>query len=201
MLPLDFFRQPTFAAATLIGLAVNFTLYGVIFILGLYLQRIRGCSPVMSGLMFLPFPIVLLFSNLMAGRLARGTNLRPLMVIGLLVGAAGYWLFHSIDADASYLQMLPGFVVIPLGVGLAVPCMTTALLTTVPASRSGVASGVLNSVRQAGGALGVAVYGALLNEKNVAGALLSFWISAVLLILAAFVAAIGVKNSPEARSE
>jgi MFS family permease len=155
-------------------------------------------------------PIVLLFSNLMAGRLARGTNLRPLMVIGLLVGAAGYWLFHSIDADASYPQMLPGFVVIPLGVGLAVPCMTTALLTTVPASRSGVASGVLNSVRQAGGALGVAVYGALLNEKNVAGAQLSFWISAVLLILAALVAAIGVKhmtvlpslapNSPEARS-
>jgi hypothetical protein len=57
MLPLDFFRQPTFTAATLIGLAVNFTLYGVIFILGLYLQRIRGYSPVMSGLMFLPFPI------------------------------------------------------------------------------------------------------------------------------------------------
>jgi MFS family permease len=156
-------------------------------------------------------PIVLLFSNLMAGRLAGGTNLRPLMVIGLLVGAAGYWLFHSIDADTSYLQMLPGFVVIALGVGLAVPCMTTALLTTVPASRSGVASGVLNSVRQAGGALGVAVYGALLNEKNVAGAQLSFWISAVLLIFAALVAAIGVKhmtvlpslapNSPEARSE
>jgi DHA2 family methylenomycin A resistance protein-like MFS transporter len=211
MLPLDFFRQPTFTAATLIGLAVNFTLYGVIFILGLYLQRIRGYSPVMSGLMFLPLPIVLLFSNLMAGRLASGTNLRPLMVIGLLVGAAGYWFFHSIDADTSYLQMLPGFVVIALGVGLAVPCMTTALLTTVPASRSGVASGVLNSVRQAGGALGVAVYGALLNEKNVAGAQLSFWISAVLLILAALVAAIGVKhmtvlpplapNSPEARSE
>jgi MFS transporter, DHA2 family, methylenomycin A resistance protein len=147
-------------------------------------------------------PIVLLFSNLMAGRLARGTNLRPLMVIGLVVGAVGYWLFHSIDADASYLQMLPGFVVIALGLGLAVPCMTTALLTTVPASRSGVASGVLNSVRQAGGALGVAVYGALLNEKNVAGAQLSFWISAVLLILAALVAAIGVRpNSPEARSE
>src|SRR5258708_13068800 len=165
----------------------------------------------MRGLMFMSFPIVLLFSNLMAGRLARGTNLRPLMVIGLLVGAAGYWLFHSIDADASYLQMLPGFVVIPLGVGLAVPCMTTALLTTVPASRSGVASGVLNSVRQAGGALGVAFYGALLNEKNVAGAQLSFWISAVLLLLPALLPPLCRKHlpllpvlapsSPEGRSE
>jgi len=207
MLPLDFFRQPTFAAATLIGLAVNFTLYGAIFILGLYLQRIREYSPVISGLMFLPFPIVLLISNLFAGWIARGTNLRSLMVLGLSVGSAGYWLLHSIDADTSYLQMLPGFVVIPLGIGLAVPCMTTALLTTVPASRSGMASGVLNSVRQAGGALGVAVYGALLNEKDVAGVQLSFWISAALLILAAVVAAVGVKhmkarpNSPEARSE
>jgi DHA2 family methylenomycin A resistance protein-like MFS transporter len=194
MLPLDLFRQPTFTAATLIGLAVNFTLYGVIFILGLYLQRIRQYSPVISGLMFLPFPIVLLISNLFAGWVARGSNLRSLMVIGLSVGAAGYWLLHSIDADTSYLQMLPGFVVIPLGIGLAVPCMTTALLTTAPASRSGMASGVLNSVRQAGGALGVAVYGALLNEQEVAGVQLSFWISAALLILAAVVAAIGVRH-------
>jgi DHA2 family methylenomycin A resistance protein-like MFS transporter len=209
MLPLEFFRQSTFTAATLIGLAVNFSLYGVIFILGLYLQRLRGYSPLISGLVLLPFPIVLLFSNLLAGWKARGTNLRLLMVIGLLIGAAGYWLLHAIGAGTSYLQMLPGLVVLPLGVGLAVPCMTTALLTTVPASRSGVASGVLNSVRQAGGALGVAVYGALLNGKGIAGAQLSFSISAALLILAAAVAALGIKstpgpalpNSPEARSE
>jgi DHA2 family methylenomycin A resistance protein-like MFS transporter len=204
MLPLDFFRQPAFSAATFVGLLVNFTLYGVIFVLGLYLQRIRGYSPLNSGLAFLPFPIVLLFSNLMAGWIAKGNNLRYPMVIGLLVGAAGYWLLHSINAGSPYLQMLLGFLVIPLGVGLAVPCITTSLLTTVPASRSGMAAGVLNSVRQAGGALGVAVYGALLNEKGVYGAQLSFSISAALLILAAVVAAVGISqlpNSPEARSE
>jgi MFS transporter, DHA2 family, methylenomycin A resistance protein len=193
MLPLEFFRQPTFTAATLVGLLVNFTLYGVIFVLGLYLQRIHGYSPVITGLAFLPFPIVLLFSNLMAGWLAKGTDLRSPMVVGLLVGAAGYWLLHSINSETSYLQILPGFVVIPLGVGLAVPCMTTSLLTTVPAARSGVASGVLNSVRQAGGALGVAIYGAFLNERAVAGVQLSLAISAALLILAAFVAAVGVR--------
>ena len=116
------------------------------------------------------------------------------MVIGLLVGAAGYWSLHSIDADTPYLWMSLGFIVIPLGVGLAVPAMTTALLTAVPASRSGVASGVLNSVRQAAGALGVAVYGALLNEKGVAGVQLSFLLSAVLLTMAALVAAVGVNR-------
>lgn len=198
MLPLEFFRQPTFTAATLVGLLVNFTLYGVIFVLGLYLQRIHGYSPVITGLAFLPFPIVLLFSNLMAGWTARGTNLRFPMVIGLLVGVAGYWLLSSINQTTPYLQILPGFLVIPLGVGLAVPCMTTSLLTTVPSSRSGVASGVLNSVRQAGGALGVAVYGALLNDQGVAGAQLSLSISTALLILAAVIAVTGVRrpNSP-----
>jgi MFS transporter, DHA2 family, methylenomycin A resistance protein len=194
MLPLDFFRQPTFTAATLVGLGVNFTLYGVIFVLGLYLQRIRGYSPIISGLAFLPLPIALLFSNLSAGSLSKRFNLRSLMVIGLLIGAIGYWSLHSIDAGTSYLWMLLGFIVIPLGVGLAVPAMTTALLTAVPASRSGVASGVLNSVRQSGGALGVAVYGALLNEKGVAGVQLSFLFSAVLLTVAAIVAAAGVSR-------
>ena len=126
------------------------------------------------------------------------------MVIGLSVGAAGYWLLDSIDTSSPYLQMLSGFIVIPLGVGLAVPCMTTALLTTVAASRSGMATGVLNSVRQSGGALGVAVYGALLNEKATYGAQLSFSISCALLFLAAVVAAVGIRrapNSPEAPSE
>lgn len=195
-LPLDFFRQPTFTAATLVGLAVSFTLYGDIFVLGLYLQRIRGYSPVVSGLAFLPFAIVLLFSNLSAAWLAKGTNLRWLMVVGLVIGAAGYLLLHSIDESTPYLQILLGFIVIPLGVGLAIPCMTTSLLATVPTSRSGVASGVLNSIRQAGGALGVAVYGGLLNERAIAGAQLSFLISTGLLILAALIAAIGVRQVP-----
>src|ERR1700751_237507 len=194
MLPLDFFRQPTFTAATLVGLGVNFTLYGVIFVLGLYLQRIRGYSPIISGLAFLPFPIALLFSNLSAGSLSKRFNLRTLVVIGLLIGSVGYWSLHSIDAGTTYLSMLLGFIVIPLGVGLAVPAMTTALLTAAPASRSGVASGVLNSVRQAGGGLGVAVYGALLDEKVIAGVQLSFFISAVLLTIAAIVAAAGISR-------
>ena len=204
MLPLDFFRQATFSAATLVGFLISFTLYGVIFVLGPYLQRIRGYSPVSSGLAFLPFAIVLLFSNLVAAWTVKGSNLRYPMVTGLLVGAAGYWLLHSIDGSSPYLQMLSGFIVIPLGVGLAIPCMTTSLLTTVPASRSGTAAGALNSVRQAGGALGVAVYGALLNEKATYGAQLSFSISTALLILAALVAAVGIRqlpNSAEARSK
>jgi MFS transporter, DHA2 family, methylenomycin A resistance protein len=193
MLPLDFFRQPTFSVATLVGLAVNFTLYGVIFVLGLYLQRIHGYSPMVSGLAFVPFAIVLLLSNVIAGRVTRKVSLRSLMVIGLVVGAAGYGLLRQVDETTPYPRMLPGLLVIPLGVGLAVPAMTTSLLSTVPPLRSGVAAGVLNSVRQAGGALGVAVFGALLNQKAVLGARMCFSTSVVLLTAVAIVAAVGIR--------
>jgi MFS transporter, DHA2 family, methylenomycin A resistance protein len=189
MLPLDFFRDPTFNAATLVGLLVNFTLYGMIFILGLYLQRIRGYSPVWSGIAFVPFPVVLLFANVMAGRITRKLDLRLLMVIGLSVGALGYSLLERIDNQTPYLWMLPGLLVTPLGIGLAVPAMTSLLLSVVPRARSGVASGVLNSVRQAGGALGVALFGVLLNAKGVAGAQAALSVSAILLLLTAIIVA------------
>jgi MFS transporter, DHA2 family, methylenomycin A resistance protein len=146
---------------------------------------------------------------------SEGSGFSPIVWCSLIIAFVSTAAFVSVESRVSSPMLpldffrQPTFTAATL-IGLAVPCMTTALLTTVPASRSGVASGVLNSVRQAGGALGVAVYGALLNEKNVAGAQLAFWISAVLLILAALVAAIGVKhmtvlpslapNSPEARS-
>jgi MFS transporter, DHA2 family, methylenomycin A resistance protein len=90
--------------------------------------------------------------------------------------------------------MLPGLVMIPAGLGLAVPLMTTALLSTVPRSRSGIASGVLNTVRQAGGGIGVALFGALLAERAMPGVQSVFLMSAVLLACAAAVAAIGVRQ-------
>src|SRR5581483_6405913 len=147
MLPLTFFRNSTFSAATLVGLAVNFTLYGGLFILSLYLQQLRHFSPLAFGIAFLPFPLVLLVSNLAAGWLGGKSGSRSLMVVGLLIAAVGYWLLHGLDTATPYIAMLPGLLVLPLGIGLAVPAMTTALLSSVPQSRSGIASGILNTVR------------------------------------------------------
>lgn len=83
-------------------------------------------------------------------------------------------------------------LVIPLGIGLAVPAMTTALLSAVPRMRSGIASGALNTVRQAGGAIGVALFGSLLARGSGQGVLVVFISSAVVVAVAALVEAVGV---------
>jgi MFS transporter, DHA2 family, methylenomycin A resistance protein len=199
MLPLGFFRNRTFSAATLVGLFINLALYGVIFVLGLYLQQVRGYSPMLAGLAFLPFPIALGIANVAAGPIGNRFGLSLPMALGLLVGGVGYWLLRHLDSMTPYPSMLPGLVLIPLGVGLAVPLMTTALLSTVPQSRSGIASGVLNTVRQAGGAIGVALFGALMAGRGIPGVQSAFVISAGLLACAAVTAGIGVQP-PRRRS-
>ena len=193
MLPLDFFRSSTFSAATLVGLAINLTFYGVIFVLSLYLQQLRHFSPLAFGVAFLPLPLVLLPSNLAAGWLGGKIGLRSLMVVGLLIAAVGYWLLHGLDTTTPYIAMLPGLLVIPLGIGLAAPAMTTALLSAVPRSRSGIASGVLNTVRQAGGAIGVALFGSLLAQGAVHGIQLAFVASVGGAAAAAMVALLGIR--------
>jgi DHA2 family methylenomycin A resistance protein-like MFS transporter len=194
MLPLTFFHNPTFSAATLVGLAINFTLYGVIFILSLYLQQLRHFSPLAFGVAFLPFPLVLLASNLAAGWLGGKIGARSLMVVGLLIAAVGYWLLHGLNVSTSYVAMLPGLLIIPLGIGLAVPAMTTALLSSVPRTRSGIASGVLNTVRQAGGAIGVALFGSLLAQNAIQGIQMAFIISVVGVAAVALVALAGIRS-------
>jgi sugar phosphate permease len=87
-----------------------------------------------------------------------------------------------------------GLLILPLGVGLAVPAMTASLLGTVPKARSGAASGVLNTVRQSAGAVGVALYGAFLATAGVPGIRTAFALSSVLLLLAAVVAALGIRE-------
>jgi DHA2 family methylenomycin A resistance protein-like MFS transporter len=193
MLPLGFFRNPTFSAATLVGFAINLTLYGAIFVLGLYLQQIRGYSPLAAGLAFLPLPVALGLANLAAGPTGRRFGLRSPMAFGLLAAGAGFWLLRDLDSTTPYPSMLPGLVMIPAGLGLAVPLMTTALLSTVARSRSGIASGVLNTVRQAGGGIGVALFGALMAERAMRGVRSALLMSAVLLACAAVAAAIGVR--------
>jgi DHA2 family methylenomycin A resistance protein-like MFS transporter len=162
MMPLGFFRNATFTAAVLTGLAINASLYGTLFGLGLYLQRERGYSPLDVGFAFVPFAVMLGIANVSAGRLVAKLGPRLPLIGGLLLALAGFALLLVCGATTPYVALLPGLVVIPCGIGTAVPAMTSALLGTVPRERSGVASGVLNTVRQAAGALGVATGAALI---------------------------------------
>jgi DHA2 family methylenomycin A resistance protein-like MFS transporter len=194
MLPLGLFRSADFSAAVMFGVLVNFAYYGVIFILSFYLQRVRGFSVVDAGLTFLPLTGTFLFSNLISGRMAARTGLRAPMILGGLIGASGYALLGAlgISHTANFLDMLPGLALIPAGMGLAVPAMTTSILSSVERQQAGVASAVLNTARQVGGAMGVAVFGALAAAGNgqqvIDGIRIAMAISSACLILAALLA-------------
>lgn len=193
MLPLGFFRNPTFSAATVVGLAINFTLYGMIFALGLYLQQTLHYTPIQAGLAFVPLPIVLGMANLAAGRVSLRFSPRVRLASGLLIAGLGYCLLGHLYNANSYVSLLPGLVLIPAGIGLAVPLMTSALLSTVPRARSGTAAGVLNTVRQAAGGIGVASFGALLAGRGVSGLDVALMLSVMILACAAIVALLGIR--------
>lgn len=189
--PLATFQSRRVWSAVVVGVSVNFTYYGVIFVLGLFLQRSAGYGAVQAGLAFLPLTATFIVSNLLSDRIAARFGSARTMAGGLLVGALGYALTSRLAADSAYWTMVPGFLLIPAGMGLAVPAMTSALLASVDRHESGTASGVLNACRQAGGAAGVAVMGALAAggpERIAAGLRVSGLIAAAVLLGAAWVA-------------
>lgn len=161
MLPLSLFSKRTFSAAVLFGICVNLTYYGMVFVLSLYLQRVRGYSPLQAGLAFLPLTGGFLVSNVASGWAVGRFGVRVPMIVGAVIAALGYGLLHRVDAATSLAGLLLPFLLIPSGMGLAVPAMTTAVLASTDARRAGIASAVLNTARQAGGAVGVAIFGAL----------------------------------------
>ncbi|WP_420211169.1 MFS transporter [Burkholderia aenigmatica] len=192
MLPLSLFRHRTFSAAVLFGICVNFTYYGTVFVLALYLQRARGESALQAGLAFLPLTGGFLLSNLASGRVVARHGPRAPMLAGALVAALGYGSLHFIDASTPLAVLLVPFLLIPSGMGFAVPAMTTAVLASVAPERAGIASAVLNTARQAGGAMGVAAFGALAGgggaAQVVTGLRIETAVSVALLVAAALLA-------------
>jgi DHA2 family methylenomycin A resistance protein-like MFS transporter len=188
MLPLDFFRHRTFSGATAVGFLLNMALYGALFVLGLYFQVTRHWSAWISGVAFLPLPVVLGLANVFAGRIGAILGAPGAMTAGLLAAAAGSASLAGLDGTSPYGRILLGLVLIPGGIGVAVPLMTASLLGSVPQPRSGVASGVLNAVRQAGGAIGVALFGGLA-AVPVHGIRDVFLLATALLIAASVIAA------------
>ncbi|MBA5635546.1 MFS transporter [Duganella sp. LX20W] len=189
MLPLKLFASLPFSGAVLFGVLVNFTYYGMIFVLSFYLQRVRGYSVMETGLAFLPLTGTFIFSNIASGRLVARSGLRTPMVIGGLICATGYALLGAfgIGPASSFPAMLPGLVLIPAGMGLAVPPMTTAILSSVEKEQAGTASAVLNTARQVGGAAGVAMFGAIVAHGD--GAAITVGVRMVMAICAALLLA------------
>ncbi len=162
MVPLALLRRRPVAVALAVGFAVNAGFYGVTFLLGLYYQQLRGMSGVGAGLMFVPLAAIITGTNLLSPRLAERVGRRRVVVLGQAVLALAMFVLLPLDADSPLWLVL--VLLVPTGVGgaVAVPALTAQLIDSVPGERAGTASGLLNSLRQTGGALSVALFGALL---------------------------------------
>ncbi len=206
MVPLAVFRSRAVSVCVGIGFAVNVAFYGMIFVLSLYYQRVLGQSAVLAGLEFLPMTALLPVANLASARL--GTRFGPALAIkaGLVVSVLGLLgMLGLLAASTTPDRVLLAAALVPAGTGLgfAVPSVIVVLLEAIPADQAGMAAGLLNSSRQVGGTLAVAVFGALIAHRTsfLPGMRASVLIAVVVLAVAAAAAVTLPRGSSPARRE
>jgi DHA2 family methylenomycin A resistance protein-like MFS transporter len=201
MLPLSLFRGQMFSGATFVGLAINLGFYGQLFALSLYFQHVRGFSALTTGLALLPEGIFVALASMLSGRLMGRTGPRPPMLAGLLCGAAGFAGLIAAGQATPYVVLVAPLIAAGFGMAFTMPAATAAVIEDAPAEQAGIASGVLNAARQAGGALGVAVLGTLIaGQSFVSGLHVAMAVSAGSFLVGALVTFIWVRHH-ESRDE
>ncbi|MEU6080899.1 MFS transporter [Streptomyces sp. NPDC047108] len=162
LIDLRFFGSAPFSGATVIAVSAFAALSGFLFVNTLYLQEIRGLSPLGAGVWMLPMAAMTLVWAPVSGRLvaSRGPRL-PLLIAGVTMAASGV-LFAGFDAEASVPLLFTGYVLFGLGFGLVNAPITNTAVSGMPRAQAGVAAAVASTSRQVGATLGVAVIGAVL---------------------------------------
>ncbi|ASU85339.1 MFS transporter [Nocardiopsis gilva YIM 90087] len=181
MLPLGLFRQRGVTVPVIAGFALNAAFYGGVFVLSLFFQEERGQSALSAGLMFVPMAVITANFNYLSPRAVSRYGPRAVVVAGLLTGTLGCGGLLAVDTGTpSWVTVL---LMIPLGIGgsLAMPALTSLMLESVAAERAGTAAALLNTSRQTGGALSIAVFGALLAADFIPGMRESLLLAACLL--------------------
>lgn len=163
MLPLALFARPGFRTGSIVGLLINLGFYGQLFVMSLYFQDVRGYSALRTGLALFPEAALLMIASAVSGRLMARTGPRVPMLAGLLLGGAGLLGLVAAGTHTPYPVLILPMVGAGSGMALTMPAATSAVMESAPADRGGIASGVINAARQAGGVLGVAVLGSLVS--------------------------------------
>ena len=167
MLDLTLFRARTFVGANIAGLVAMCALFCFIFFMSLYLQDIRGFSPIRTGATFLVSTVAMTVAAPISGKLADRIGPRIPVAAGLaLFGASLVGMSIQLDTDVRIWTLFPFFVLGGIGFGLVLPAATTAVVAAVVPEKSGVASGLMQAVRQLGGALGIAIAGAIVVSET-----------------------------------
>jgi DHA2 family methylenomycin A resistance protein-like MFS transporter len=202
MLELKFFKVPTFSGANVAAGLMNFSIYGSIFVLSLFFQRVQSYSPIEAGLRMVPLFAPLAFLAPLGGRLVG--RIGPRLPVGsLALSGVGLLLLSGVRAETDYGLIWPLLVVVGLGLAPATPAVVAAATGSVPPSRAGMASAVNNTARQGMGALGVAILGGLLGEGSIpiSGVHQAFWVGGIVLILGAVIGLILIRPEVDALSD
>jgi DHA2 family methylenomycin A resistance protein-like MFS transporter len=187
MVPLGLFRSRPVSVSVAVGFTFTVGFYGLVFLLSLYFQELRGLSSLVTGLAFIPMTGLSFFVTVLTPRLAERFGPAKPMAVGQGFMAAGLLGLLVTAAGASNLWLSLLTLPVGLGAALAIPTMTALLVDSVPAALVGTGSGVLNTSRQLGGALVVALFGALVahRETFLHGLRVSLLLAAVLLLATA----------------
>jgi EmrB/QacA subfamily drug resistance transporter len=161
MLDLSLFKNSTFAGANVTMLLVALAMFGVFFFNSLYLGQVLGYSPIQTGAAFLPLTVLIVFVAPLAGRFSDKIGSRWLMGAGLVLLSGSLLSFSTLGVDSTFWDIVPGLVLGGFGMSLAMTPTTAAAMGSVPVDKAGVGSAVLNSMRQVGGSLGIALMGAI----------------------------------------
>jgi EmrB/QacA subfamily drug resistance transporter len=161
MLDLSLFRNRTFSGANTAMLFVGLAMFGTFFYLSLYMQNVLRYSPVQTGASFLPMTCLIILIAPRAGKLSDRFGSRWLVGGGMTLLAVMLLYYSRLGAHESFWVLLPGLLIGGIGMGTTMTPVTAAAMSAVPVDKAGVGSAVLNSGRQVGGSLGIAVMGAI----------------------------------------
>lgn len=163
MLPLKMFRIRNVSGGNLTALAIACTLFSMFFFVTLYVQTVLNFSPLKSGVSFLPVTVIIAITSAIVSKQVNKIGYKPFLVAGPVALAVGlYVIGHTMKVGGNYWHnVFPGLAIVAFGMGLSFISMTLAATAGVPKHFSGIASGVLNTSQQVGGAIGLAILSAV----------------------------------------
>ena len=165
MLDVSLFRQPAFLGVQLATFCLGAGMFAILPFLSIYLQAIDGYSPLATGLRFLPITAFVFFVPLATRNVAARIPIWTLLSTSLALVGVGLLLMEAVSVHSHWTVLLPGFVVAGIGIGLANPTIAGAALRVVDPARTGMASGISNTCRVGGLAIGVAALGSSLQQR------------------------------------
>jgi EmrB/QacA subfamily drug resistance transporter len=165
MLDLTLFRKPAFNGVSAVAFGLSAGMFALFLYLTIYMQGVLGYSPLETGLRFLPLTVLSFVASPIAGKLSDRVPIRVLLGTGLAAVGLGLLLMHGLEPGSAVSELLPGFLIAGIGIGIANPGIGQAAIAVVPVEKAGMGSGINTTFRQIGIATGIASLGAVFQSR------------------------------------